>query len=204
VTRLKPTPALVVSVFALVVAMSGTAVAVSASINGSTIKVHSIPANRIKTNSLTGKQINEKKLKTVPSATSATKVNGITVKKVFRVIPSGGAEISIVQFGRLQVFFGCDQGGGNPQLDVTSRFTTGDATSFATEDNAVSTNDDANFDMGTQINLTDSGSFVRANGNLTVAWSDGHYSDFHFTDDDPDIFDDVDACVVAGEITYGG
>jgi hypothetical protein len=202
VKKFRPTPALVVSVVALVVAMGGSAVAVASSINGSSIKVHSIPANRIKSNSLTGKQINEKKLKTVPSAVSATKVNGVTVKKVFRVVAEGIGEVPIAQFGRLQILFGC-HGTDDTQLDVVSEFTTGDATSFGTEDDAVSTHDDFDFDTGSSIDLTYGGSIDRANGNLTVAWNDGHYSDFHFTDDDPDIFDNVDACVVAGEITFG-
>jgi hypothetical protein len=202
VKRFKPTPALVVAVFALVVAMSGAAVAVSASINGSSIKPHSIPANRIKSNSLTGKQINEKKLKTVPSAVSAQKLDGITVKKVFKVVAKGIGEVPIVQAGRLQVLFGCN-GSEDTQLDVVSKFTTGDATSFATEGDAVSTEDNDDFELGDSIDLTNGGTFPRANGNLTVAWNDGHYSDFHFTDDDPDIFNHVEACVVAGEITFG-
>jgi hypothetical protein len=89
------------------------------------------------------------------------------------------------------------------RLDVTSTFTTGDATSFLTEGTNFTTRDNDDFAAGTQINLTDDGSFVRSNGNLTVAWNDGHYSDFHFTDDDPDIFNSVNSCVVAGVITYG-
>jgi hypothetical protein len=196
----RPTPALVVSVFALVIAMGGSAVAVSASISGSTIKEHSIPANRIKSNSLTGTQINENKLKTVPSA---QKVDGITMRKVFRVLPAGSGEITIATFGRLQVKFGCDDASIHTQLDVASTFTTGDATSEITQGDETFTNDNDDFVKADQLNLTNDSADARTNGNLTVAWNDGHYSDFHFTDDDPNIFNNVDSCVVAGLITFG-
>lgn len=67
----RPSPALVISVLALFVALSGTVYAAS-KISGKTIKTGSIPGNRLKKHTLTAKQINLAKLGTVPSATNAT------------------------------------------------------------------------------------------------------------------------------------
>jgi hypothetical protein len=58
---------MVVALIALVVAMAGTGYAAS-KINGSSIRPHSVPGNRIKANGLGGKQIDESKLATVPQA----------------------------------------------------------------------------------------------------------------------------------------
>lgn len=68
--RPKITSAHVISLLALFVALSGTVYAAS-SISGKAIKRESIPANRLKADSLTGAQINEGLLGTVPSATKA-------------------------------------------------------------------------------------------------------------------------------------
>jgi hypothetical protein len=67
----RPSPALVIAVLALVVALGGTAYAVK-QINGSTIKQRSIPGDRIRNNALTGTQINEARLGRVNEARNAT------------------------------------------------------------------------------------------------------------------------------------
>ena len=72
-----PSPAMVIAVIALIVALTGTSVAsdavsqISAVINGKKIKKHSIAGVALKNNTLTGKQINEGKLGKVPSAKNA-------------------------------------------------------------------------------------------------------------------------------------
>jgi hypothetical protein len=68
--RLRLSPSLAISVLALFVALGGTVYAAS-KISGKSIKPNSIPANRLKKHSITGKQVNLKKLGTVPNATSA-------------------------------------------------------------------------------------------------------------------------------------
>ena len=78
-TRFRPSPALIVAGLALVMAIGGTAYA-AASINGSTITDHSIAARKLINNTLTGTQIKEAGLGTVPNA---TKVGGFTVRKIF-------------------------------------------------------------------------------------------------------------------------
>src|SRR5256885_400802 len=67
----RPSPALVIALLALVVALGGTAYAVK-QINGSTIKQRSIPGDRIRNNALTGTQINEARLGRVNEARNAT------------------------------------------------------------------------------------------------------------------------------------
>lgn len=77
--RRKPTLAFGLGVAALVVAASGTALAVPSvhsAINGKTIKNHSIAGNKLKNNTVTGKQIKESTLGIVPRAKNAQTVGG--------------------------------------------------------------------------------------------------------------------------------
>jgi hypothetical protein len=67
----RPSPALVVSMIALVVALAGTAYAAQ-TINGGSIKKQTIGAGKLKHKTLTGYQINTNKLGTVPGAKRAT------------------------------------------------------------------------------------------------------------------------------------
>jgi hypothetical protein len=67
----RPSPALAIAVLALVVALGGSAYAVR-QINGATIRIRSIPGNRIANNALTGTQINEARLGRVNEARNAT------------------------------------------------------------------------------------------------------------------------------------
>ena len=71
--RLRPSPALVVSVIALIVALAGTAYA-AGRINGGSIVKQSIGGGKLKKNTLTGYQINNQKLGTVLAAKKATNV----------------------------------------------------------------------------------------------------------------------------------
>jgi hypothetical protein len=67
----RPSPAMVVAVIALVVALGGTAIAAQ-SINGGAIKKQTIGGGKLKKKTLTGFQINTNKLGTVPSARRAS------------------------------------------------------------------------------------------------------------------------------------
>jgi hypothetical protein len=70
-SKMRPSPAMVVAVVALVAALGGTAYA-AGQINGNSIQKQSIGAGKIKHKTLTGYQINTSKLGTVPTATRAT------------------------------------------------------------------------------------------------------------------------------------
>ena len=67
----RPSPAMVVALTALVVALAGTAYAAQ-TINGGSIKKQTIGGGKLKHKTLTGFQINTNKLGTVPSARRAT------------------------------------------------------------------------------------------------------------------------------------
>jgi hypothetical protein len=86
---MKPTPSMAVAVTALVVALGGTATGASHLLSGSKIKKNSIPANRLKKNSVTGTQVNESKLGTVPSAANAT--HAATADTAASATSAGGA-----------------------------------------------------------------------------------------------------------------
>lgn len=68
----KPSAAMVVAIVALVVALSGTAVAGSGRVSGDNlIKKGSLSGNRLRSHTLTGKQVDLAKLGQVPSAAQA-------------------------------------------------------------------------------------------------------------------------------------
>jgi hypothetical protein len=67
----RPSPAMVVSLIALAVALAGTAYATQ-TINGGAIKKQTIGGGKLKKKTLTGFQINTNKLGTVPGARRAT------------------------------------------------------------------------------------------------------------------------------------
>jgi hypothetical protein len=76
-SSVRPSPALVIGVAALVIALGGTSYAAT-KISGSQIKKHSIAGNRLKNNTVTGRQIKESTLGTVPKAKSARTANHAT------------------------------------------------------------------------------------------------------------------------------
>src|SRR3954451_22773087 len=67
----RPSPAFVISIIALIVALAGTAFA-SQTINGGAIKKQTIGGGKLKKKTLTGFQINTNKLGVVPAAKRAT------------------------------------------------------------------------------------------------------------------------------------
>jgi hypothetical protein len=70
-SKMRPSPAMVVAVIALIVALAGTAYAAQ-TINGGSIKKQTIGGGKLKKKTLTGFQINTDKLGTVPFAKVAT------------------------------------------------------------------------------------------------------------------------------------
>jgi hypothetical protein len=70
-SKRRPSPAMVVAVIALIVALAGTAYAAQ-KINGNLIEKQTIGAGKLKKKTLTGFQINTNKLGTVPFAKVAT------------------------------------------------------------------------------------------------------------------------------------
>src|SRR5579862_7723121 len=78
--RRKPSASMIVSVAALVIAASGTAVAAAGKLasGDALIRKHSLSGNRLRNHTITGKQINLRKLGKVPSAKNADNANNAT------------------------------------------------------------------------------------------------------------------------------
>jgi hypothetical protein len=70
-------PSMAVALLALFVALSGTGYA-ALKVNGRDIRKGSIPGNRLKTNSVGGRQVNEARLGTVPGARNADTLAGLS------------------------------------------------------------------------------------------------------------------------------
>jgi hypothetical protein len=113
----RPSPALVVASLALVVALGGTAFGAPirhlvASIDGSTIQDHSIAGVKLKDDTVTGRQVKESSLGTVPNANT---VDGFTVRKIFYAPAHNSATpTKILQLGGLVLTATC----GNGDLEV--------------------------------------------------------------------------------------
>jgi hypothetical protein len=113
----RPSPALIVASISLVIALGGTAYA-AATINGSTIVDHSIAGRKLINNTLTGTQIKESGLGSVPNATT---VGGITVRKIFYAPATNSTTAkTILHLGGLLLRATC--AGGGVEVVVTSTF----------------------------------------------------------------------------------
>jgi hypothetical protein len=93
----RPSPAMVVALLALFVALGGSGYA-AIRVNGKNIKSRSIAAKKVKRNTLTGKEIRESKLGTVPKAKNATTVGG---KSASAFLAAGGTATDSSKFGGL-------------------------------------------------------------------------------------------------------
>jgi hypothetical protein len=87
----RPSPALVVSIVAMIVALAGTAYAAKR-INGGSIIKQSIGGGKVKKDTLTGFQINNAKLGEVPAAKVATHTYWAVVNN-----PAGGGNASLAR-----------------------------------------------------------------------------------------------------------
>lgn len=120
--RLRPSPALIVASLALVVALGGTAYAVTA-INGSSLVDHSVKGRKMVNDTLTGIQIKESGLGRVPRAGDAGTVGGVTVRKVFYAPTSAtGTATKLFSLGRLTIKGACVSN-GTVEIRATTAFT---------------------------------------------------------------------------------
>jgi hypothetical protein len=94
VVQRRPSASMIVSLVALVVAMSGTAVAASRLVSGDRlIRKGTLSGNRLRKHTLTGRQINLKKLGTVPSAAVAAHANtAVYAQKAVTAENAGNAD----------------------------------------------------------------------------------------------------------------
>lgn len=135
--RRRPSAAMVVAILALILAASGTAVAAKRLVSGdSLIRKDSLSGNRLRTASVTGKQIKLSSLGQVPSAKTAVDaqelggnpasdyaIGSSSVARSGLVTASGGQTVKMGAFGPFTVSLTCnDDGGGtfDAEIDVTS------------------------------------------------------------------------------------
>jgi hypothetical protein len=89
----RPSPAMVVALIALFVALGGSGYAAVQ------FKKNSIPGKALKRNSVTGKQVKESTLKTVPRARSATQLGG---QSAADFLPKNGTAVNSQKLGGLE------------------------------------------------------------------------------------------------------
>jgi hypothetical protein len=151
--RRRPSASMVVAVIALVVALSGTAVAASKLVAGDKlIKVRSLSGNRLRDHTVTGKQVNAGTLGKVPSAKNAdhatsanTAGNASTLggqaptsfeaagtwTRSGLVTASGGQTVPLASFGPFTLTLKCtDNGGGSFTADVQATSSENNAVAF--------------------------------------------------------------------------
>ncbi len=128
--RRRPSAALIVACLALLVALGGTAGAdpigqISRLISGTQIKKNSIRGNRLVRGTITGREVNERRIGTVPRATRANSalnadlVGGLGVRKVFFRAAPGAAPVQLFSGAGLSLFGSCTAA-GNPVLRATT------------------------------------------------------------------------------------
>ena len=148
--RRRPSAAMVVAIIALVVAASGTAVAASRLVNGdSLIRRDSLSGNRLRAQSVTGKEIKLSSLGEVPSArragnaeelgghpASAYALGGSSggssdIVRSGLVTANGGQTVSLGSFGPFTVSLTCnDDGSGTFDAAITATSSTSNSEIF--------------------------------------------------------------------------
>ena len=199
----RPSPALVVASVALVVALGGTAFAAP-------IRhlVASIDGADIQKNTVTGKQVKESTLATVPDAGT---VDGITVRKVFYAPHHKSATpTKILQLGGLVLTATCSN--GDLEVGMTSRVDHAHLASMmwnSASDNGADGLHHSDFGPNSAIHLESLGdgnswgetafTYTRPNGTIvngTLSFDSSDLNPLH--PGDGDIFDHTAKCLVSG------
>jgi len=133
--QLRVSPATLISIVALCLAAGGAgAYAAGTAINGKSIKKRSIKGNKLVKNTLTGTEINESKLATVPSAANANVADNAQAlggKPASAFAPSDRVQVSglvklptdnarhdVLTRGPLTIWATCKSSAGNSEMHV--------------------------------------------------------------------------------------
>jgi hypothetical protein len=152
-----PSPAMIVALIALFVALGGSVYAAN-KISGSTIKKSSLPGNRIKKNSVTGKQVKESTLGQVPSALSATSAseasaaNGMHFAKINFAIGPNTPSTTVFSADGLTLSASCN---ATPDLNLTGTTSVDNSEIYESGNytNVYKGGFDDNFDIGDTENV---------------------------------------------------
>ncbi|HEY6549809.1 MAG TPA: hypothetical protein VIY71_01265 [Solirubrobacterales bacterium] len=128
-TNRRPSPAMVVAILALIVALAGTAYAAQ-TINGGAIKKQTIGAGKLKHKTLTGYQINTNKLGVVPAAQRASHTYWAVVNN-----PAGAGNAALARASDATIT--AAEGGG--AVTVTLPINISGCANVAARDNAGTT-----------------------------------------------------------------
>jgi hypothetical protein len=124
---------------------------------------------------LTGQNIVESSLGTVPSAASASQVNGRTVTKLAFVAPPGTGATELLNLNGLRLVAQCDAG-SPPPLSVTATTAVSGAVIHSgghfSNVGTFHSGDDV-FDVGDVVNILNNSSSDDLNGDLTYLRPDG-------------------------------
>ena len=122
VSKLRPSPAMVVAIIALVLAAGGVGYAAS-TINGKVLKNRSVAGKKLKKNTLTGTEIRESKLGKVPKAKSAdTALHANTADNATNAISANSAGgVSTMSFHATQIVSAAADFTSAPQIPLGSK-----------------------------------------------------------------------------------
>jgi hypothetical protein len=128
----RPSASMIVAMIALVIAVSGSAVAASRLVNGDRlIRKRSLSGNRLRNHTITGRQINMSKLGTVPSATAAGDALAVDGQTASAFEPSShwirtglvkapvGQTVALASFGPFTLSLQCAKHGAGLTYDAS-------------------------------------------------------------------------------------
>jgi hypothetical protein len=132
----RPSPALIVAIVALVAALAGSAIALPGknSVKSNDIAKNAIKSKHVKNNKLTGNDINESTLGTVPSATTATSAGSVAGRtRIAQFVGEGSHDLAT--FGPFTLVGECVSGGGlGATLQIETSTNDSSLTSEVTEE----------------------------------------------------------------------
>jgi hypothetical protein len=198
----RPTAAIVIAGLAIAVAIGGTATAASrGGHNGNKIiKRHSLSGNRLKNDTVTGKQVKEKSLKAVPNALA---VNGNTIVNVRKLVAKGTAVgTDATNAGAMILDLDCDAD-GEPTLSVSTPIDGAAirATTVTAGNGAASTGDSQNTANNAVTVLSPSDS--RGSVVVHLILPSGNFVDFDGIVDDTHTLGNFDGCLLEGNAIIG-
>jgi hypothetical protein len=117
----RPSAAAAVMILALLVAAGGTATAAVRSQNGNhLISKHSLSGNRLRNNTVTGKQVKEKSLSEVPKAKNAKTVGGQRLVTFRKLVATGDTtQEKALSMSGLTLTMSCNSS-GQPNVEAVS------------------------------------------------------------------------------------
>lgn len=151
-SRIRPSPAMVVAVIALIAGVSGGAYAALSknSVGSKQLKKGAVKTVDIKNDAVTGKKVNESSLGEVPSAASANSFGGMTAQRIAPFTLSDGGSQVIGTFGAFTLTATCSLNEGGSDYARIALTTSQNDSAFKGEA------DDADLDVGEEALFVES------------------------------------------------